>query len=335
MHFGSFFRLAMRFRTEIEDIRLKTKIDYTTKIFAVGSCFAQNMTEKMISAKLSASFSPVGILFNPLSIAQALKSFALRTPADSSRVTMRGEEWVSLDCHSALARASESEALDAINYAILEGHRLLHDAQVVIITFGTAWAYEHIATKKVVANCHKLPQKEFLRRKLSIKEICDSFKPLFEGILKDKQVIFTLSPVRHVADSLAENSLSKSLLRVAIAELCALYPQAEYFPAFEIVTDDLRDYRFYTEDMVHPTAQAIEYIWEKFSAATFSAKALDIASRIEKIRAAAAHRPFNPSSQEYAVFCQKYLAEIERLPEVDFSGEKAIFEKFANKFVQQ
>lgn len=324
----------MKFRTEIESYPLKTKIDYTTNIFAVGSCFAQNMTEKMFQAKLRATFSPTGILFNPLSIAQALNQFAQCSAADTSRLVMRGSEWVSLDCHSEISGSSKDEAKERVCRAIAEGNKALRSAEVVIITFGTAWVYEHIATAKVVANCHKLPQAQFNRRRVTVSEICKSFKPLLEDILSDKKVIFTLSPVRHTADTLAENSLSKAILRVAIAELCALYPNAEYFPAFEIVTDDLRDYRFYADDLVHPSKQAIEYIWERFTRASFSEEALKLMPRIERITAAAAHRPFNPESEEYNNFCKKYLAEIESLPDVDFSQESAIFQRIVRKFAE-
>ncbi len=324
----------MKFRTEIESCQLKSKINYTTNILAVGSCFAQNMATKMRQAKLCATFSPVGILFNPLSITQALNQFAQCSAADSSRIVMRGSEWVSLDCHSDISGSSLKEAEERVCRAIAEGHKALHSAQVVIITFGTAWVYEHIASARVVANCHKLPQAEFNRRRVTVAEICESFKPLFEGVLNNKRVIFTLSPVRHTADTLAENSLSKAILRVAIAELCALYPNAEYFPAFEIVTDDLRDYRFYADDLVHPSKQAIEYIWERFTQASFSEEALKLMPRIEKITAAAAHCPFNPESEEYSNFCKKYLEQIESLPEVDFSEESAIFQRFVRKFAQ-
>ena len=319
----------MKFRTEIESTPLKAKIDYGTKIFAVGSCFAQNIAQRMLCAKFRVTTNPTGILFNPASIAQALTAFTEQRVAESGRIVSRGDGFVSLDCHSDLIGCSADEALSIYQSAIYEGHKALIAADCVIITFGTAWVYEHKATGAIVANCHKLPQSEFIRRRLSVAEICNLFRPLMEGILSGKQVIFTVSPVRHTADGLAENSLSKATLRVAIEELSSSYDNAEYFPAYEIMTDDLRDYRFYTEDMVHPTQQAVEYIWERFADAALTTQAKALLPKVEKIISAAAHRPFNPSSNEYRSFCSRYLAEAKALSLIDFSAECAIFEQYS------
>ena len=201
----------------------------------------------------------------------------------------------------------------------------------MIITFGTAWVYEHIATKSVVANCHKQPLSSFIRRRLSVEEIITTFTPLMEGILSDKHVIFTLSPVRHLSDGLTENSLSKATLRLAIAELCSRFNNADYFPAYEIVTDDLRDYRFYAEDLVHPSNQAIEYIWEKFTEAMFTERTKQLLPKVMKIVTAATHRPFNSTSREYKEFCHKQLEAAMAIEEVDFSDECAIFSQYSDK----
>ena len=193
----------MRFRTEIEHTPLKAKIDYGTEIFAVGSCFATNIAQRLNQAKFRIVTSPTGILFNPASIARTLTAFATNKAADPARIVSRGEEWVSLDCHSELVGSTKEEALNLWQNAITEGHSALQSADCVIITLGTAWVYEHNATGKIVANCHKIPQREFTRRRLSVAEICNLFRPLMEGFLSGKHVIFTVSPVRHIADGLA------------------------------------------------------------------------------------------------------------------------------------
>ena len=283
----------------------------------------------MLCAKFRVTTNPTGILFNPASIAQALTAFTEQRVAESGRIVSRGEGFVSLDCHSDLVGSSADEALSIYQSAIYEGHKALNAADCVIITFGTAWVYEHKATGAIVANCHKLPQSEFIRRRLSVAEICNLFRPLMEGILSGKHVIFTVSPVRHTADGLSENSLSKATLRVAIEELCSSYTNVDYVPAYEIVTDDLRDYRFYAEDMVHPTQQAVEYIWERFADAALTTQAKALLPKVEKIISAAAHRPFNPSSNEYRNFCSRYLAEAKALSSIDFSAECAIFEQYS------
>ena len=321
----------MKFRTEIEKFELKSKIDYGTKIFAVGSCFAQNIAARLTAAKFQVTQCPVGILFNPASITKALTAFAQCNTAYDELIVERGGGFVSLECHSDLMQPTRQRAIDCYNNAIAAGHKALSEAQCIIITLGTAWIYEYNATGDVVANCHKLPQNLFTRRRMSVEEIVGEFKPLLEGILSDKRVIFTVSPVRHIADGLAENSLSKSTLRVAIAELCERFDNVDYFPAYEIVTDDLRDYRFYADDLVHPSNQAIEYIWERFVSGALTADAQQLLPKVEKIVAAAAHRPFNPQSEEYKKFCTRYLADAKALSLIDFSSECALFEQYSEK----
>ena len=321
----------MKFRTQIEFSPLKAKVDYGTEILAVGSCFAQNIAQRLSQAKFRVRQSPTGILFNPESIAQTLTAFATNNAVDPARIVARGNQFVSLDCHSDLAAGTEKSALNLWQEAVDEGHRVLSAAQCVIITLGTAWVYKHNATGRVVANCHKIPQREFTRHRLSIAEILDLFRPLMEGVLRDKQVIFTVSPVRHIADGLTENSLSKATLRLAISELAEQYDNIDYFPAYEIVTDDLRDYRFYADDLVHPSSQAIEYIWEYFVECALSDKAKQTLEKVDKIVAAAAHRPFNPHSAEYQKFCERNIEQAKALSMIDFSDECTIFERFLNK----
>lgn len=319
----------MKFRTEIDKPQLKGRIGYNSKIVTLGSCFAENITKRLASVKFCVKHSPVGILFNPASIASTLTAFAERSAVDCGRIVRRSEGWVSLDCHSELTMPTEEEAIKTLQNAIDEGHKLLRSATCVIITFGTAWVYEHIATGRVVANCHKQPSREFCRRRMSVEEIVALFKPLMDGVLRDKHIIFTVSPIRHTADGLTENCVSKAILRLAADTLSSTYDNADYFPAYEIVTDDLRDYRFYAEDMVHPSAQAVEYIWQRFIESALADSAVELLPKVEKIVAAATHKPFNPNSEEYATFCKRYLKEAQRLSMIDFSAECEVFERYS------
>ena len=321
----------MKWRTEVEASPLKRKIDYGTKIFTVGSCFAQNIAERLSRAKLSVAQSPLGILFNPASIAKSLTDFSLQKQACEARLVCRDFGWVTLDAHSTITAPTKEGIVEAYNRAITEGHKALSSAECVVITLGTAWVYRHKATGEVVANCHKVAQSEFERYRLSVEQIIDLFEPLFEGILADKQVIFTISPIRHISDGAADNSLSKATLRLAVAALCEKFANAEYFPAYEIVIDDLRDYRFYADDLVHPSTQAVEYIWQKFIDAALSSRAKQLLVSVEKIVAAAAHRATNPQSEEYRAFCRKSLEAAKSISEVDFSEECAFFEQFCHK----
>jgi hypothetical protein len=200
-----------------------------------------------------------------------------------------------------------------------------------LITFGTAWVFEEDG--RVVANCEKRPAHLFTRRRLSVEEIVGRFDGLMRGPLKDKQVIFTVSPVRHLKDGFEENSLSKATLRLAIHEITARHSgTTQYFPAFEILTDDLRDYRFYGPDLAHPSAGAVEYIWEKFAAAALGPQALKLLPQIENIVRATEHRPFGPGTEEHAAFRRTMLARARefaaRHPEIDMSAETEFFNAY-------
>lgn len=316
----------MKFRTEIEIKPFASQIDYGSHIFALGSCFAENMAERLRRAKFRIASNPTGILFNPASIADALARFATGKPYSESELTEHGGRWFSFDAHTSLDGSTAESALGNLNRALDTGCEALHDADFVILTFGTAWVYELAESGHIVANCHKMPQSMFRRRRLSVEEIVAMYEPLIgQGILRDKHIILTVSPVRHLADGLDGNAVSKAVLRLAVEELAARHKNVSYFPSYEIVTDDLRDYRFYAEDLVHPSQQAVEYIWEKFADALLTDEAKAMLPRVEQIVAAAAHRPFNPAGEEYARFCNRMLAATEALPEIDFSAERKIF----------
>lgn len=201
-------------------------------------------------------------------------------------------------------------------------------ADWVLVTFGTAWVYEE--NGRVVANCGKRPAHLFTRRRLSVDEITARFDGLLRGSLQNKQVIFTVSPIRHLKDGFEENSLSKATLRLAIAEIVAKNQDTtQYFPAFEIVNDDLRDYRFYGADLVHPSGQAVDYIWEKFAGAAFSAETQKLLRQIDEIVKATLHRPFGPDTEQHAAFRRSMLERTHELaaghPEVDLSAEIDFF----------
>ena len=316
----------MKFRTEIEIAPLAEGVDYDAKIFALGSCFAENISERLKKAKFSVVTNPFGVLFNPFSIANALERLDEARTFAVCDIKAGRESFFSYDAHSSLDGKSHTEAFANMNRAVALGSKALQEADWVILTFGTAWVYEREG--RVVANCHKQPAKEFCRRRLSVQEIVERYESLFEGVLRDKRVILTVSPVRHVGDGLQENSVSKATLRLAVEELVAKYENASYFPSYEIVVDDLRDYRYYGDDLAHPSKMAVDYIWEKFCDAVLAKSAREKLPQVAQIVAAAEHRPFNPESEEHKLFCQKMLARAEAMPELDFSEEKRKFERY-------
>lgn len=316
----------MKFRTEIEIAKIAEGIDHTDKVFALGSCFAESISERLHRAKFSVATNPFGVLFNPLSIASAIERLE-GTKAFAVCDIREGREcFFSFDAHSSLDGKTHTEIFANLNQAVAQGSKALHEAEWVILTFGTAWVYEREG--RVVANCHKQPASEFERRRLSVEEIVELYRTLFDGVLRDKKVIMTVSPVRHVGDGLQENSVSKAILRLAVEELVTKYENAHYFPSFEILIDDLRDYRYYAEDLAHPSKMAVEYVWERFCEYALTDKARELLPKIEQIVSAAEHRPFNPESDAHRAFCRKMLAKAEEIDDIDFTLEKEAFERY-------
>ena len=316
----------MKFRTEIEVAPFAERIEHGAKIFTLGSCFAESISERLLRAKFSVTTNPFGVLFNPLSIASAIERLDNTKAFAVCDIREGREGFFSFDAHSSLDGKTHTEIFANLNQAVAQGSKALHDAEWVILTFGTAWVYEREG--RVVANCHKQPAKEFERRRLSVKEIVERYKTLFEGILRDKQVVLTVSPVRHLGDGLQDNSVSKAILRLAVEELVEKYGNAHYFPSYEILIDDLRDYRYYADDLAHPSKMAVEYVWERFCEYALTDKARELLPKIEQIVAASQHRPFNPDSEAHKAFCRKMLEKIAIMPnDVDFASEREAFEK--------
>ena len=235
--------------------------------------------------------------------------------------------WFHYDFHGSLSRTEADEALDAMNEAVRRGAEALHGADTLLLTFGTAWVYDHEG--RPVANCHRQPAAEFHRRRMTVEEIVAPLARLLEGELAAKRLIVSVSPVRHAGDGLVENSLSKATLRLAAAALEERFAErVRYFPAYEMLVDDLRDYRFYAEDLVHPSPQAVEYVWEHFTQAALSERARRLLPEVERIVRASEHRMQHPRSEACRAFCRQQLAAIEALPEVDFTAERAYFSRF-------
>ena len=240
----------MKLQTIVDIKPSDWKIGYEDKILMIGSCFSDEIGEQMEQCYLPVIRNPFGTLYNPLSIAQALNI----QYSDISFLYHEGL-WHSMAHHGSFSRPTKEEAEQAVQESVEKMQRALDEATVVIVTFGTAWVYE--MNGEIVGNCHKLPESSFTRRRLTVDEIVAAWKPILERY-KDKHWLFTVSPIRHVKDGLHENQLSKATLLQAVEEL------GDYFPSYEIVLDELRDYRFYADDLVHPSSLAVQYIWERF-----------------------------------------------------------------------
>ena len=311
----------MKFRTEIEPSPSGVQIGYENRVLTLGSCFAAHIAGKLAEAKFRVTANPSGILFNPLSIVAALRSYP--TPVHREELHCDGGRWFHFGFHGDFAAPTADEALQRMNAARRAGAEALDAADRVVLTLGTAWVYERGG--EVVANCHRQPAAEFVRRRLTVEEVTEALAAAIEGPLAGREIILTVSPVRHLGDGLAGNAASKATLRLAAEQLTERYDRVSYFPAYEILTDDLRDYRFYADDLVHPSPQAVAYIWEKFSAAALTPEAQALLPEVEAITAAAAHRPRDPHSAAHRAFCRRMLERIAALPGVDFHAEAEYF----------
>ena len=221
----------------------------------LGSCFADEMGEQMKQRDLDVICNPFGTLYNPLSIAQAMQMTEVPTLVQHDGL------WHAMSHHGSFSRPDQHEAEQAVKASIETMQKALEESTVIIVTFGTAWIYE--MNGAIVGNCHKLPESCFTRRRLTVDEIVSAWKPLLAQY-PDKHWIFTVSPIRHIKDGLHENQISKATLLLALEAIRSQLSEISYFPSYEILLDELRDYRFYADDLVHPSSLAVNYIWERF-----------------------------------------------------------------------
>lgn len=318
----------MQFRTQIQIEPSPLRLTHSNRVMMIGSCFSEHIAERMVCAGFHVANNPFGILFNPASIVATIERLATGARYTVDDLQNGNGRWFSYDFHGDFAARSAEEALERMNRAVEQGAEALAAADCVVLTLGTSWIYR-LRTGGVVANCHKMPAQLFERELLSVEQIVALLDGVIDKYLKNKWVVLTISPVRHIADGLDQNSLSKAILRVAAAQLADARENVSYFPSFEIMNDDLRDYRFYERDMVHPSSVAIDYIWECWRAWAIAPDAEGAMREAERIWTAAKHRPTEPDSQAHREFCEKMLERIDRLvvsyPAADWQRVRIFF----------
>lgn len=309
----------MQFSTKVKIPKSKSSIDYQSKIFSIGSCFAVNMAAKMDYFKLQNSSNPFGILFHPLAIEKFLKNALEGKTYSEEDVFFANERYHCFASHSDLSNRNLESMVSDLNTKSQKAAENLKFATHIIITLGTAWVYRNIQSDEIVANCHKVPQKNFSKELLSVDEISRSLQSvisLLESSNPQVKIIFTISPVRHIKDGIVENQRSKSHLFAALHEvLDKNLPIAEYFPSYEIMMDELRDYRFYADDMLHPSNLAIEYIWEAFRDSYCSEEAIATMKEVGQIQQGLLHRSFSPDSEAHQKFLEGLREGIKVLQE--------------------
>lgn len=303
----------MKFRTDVNITPLTQAISYGDGLLFLGSCFADEVGGICKGLGFNAMVNPFGVLYNPVSIANAIHRMHSGKPFTHEEVIRVGEEFYCTFSHNTeFWRPTESALLDEVNRSHEQASRQFAQAKWVVISLGTAWVYRYRETLEVVANCHKKPSQLFDRFCLSMPQTVT----VLSDVVKqhpDKQFIFTVSPLRHVKDGLHGNQLSKSTLLLAVDQVCEQFANAHYFPAYEILLDELRDYRFYKEDMVHPTDQAVRYIWEKFVSFAINPSELPAMQTAAELKQMLHHKPLFPDSDAYRKFEQKRNQKVTEL----------------------
>jgi hypothetical protein len=319
------------FRTTLPSQSAPHRISHADPLLLVGSCFAEHIGARLAAHKFDTLTNPTGIVYNPQSMAYALTDDLL--PA--SQLLENQGIWHHLDFHSAFSDADRSVVEARVESARRDLLFFQKKARYVLLTLGTADGFEWAATGRMVANCHKIPAAQFRSRRLSVAEVTDALAAAlttWRVAQPDLRAIVTVSPVRHLRGGLVANQRSKATLLLAAEALCAVLPWADYFPAYELVIDDLRDYRFFAADMVHPSDVAIDYVWQHFADAYFSPETQVLCQQISRLAAAIGHRPFNPDTPQHRAFVAQQLVEVARLEAahgLDFSTERVLLGRYA------
>ncbi len=298
----------MKLQTRLSIPPATHPIDYSSRLLLMGSCFVENIGNKLAYYKFHTLQNPFGILFSPMAIEMVLKRMADRELYTAADLFFHNERWHCFEVHSALSSPEQVAVLQMLNDGVLKTHEAMAAATHIIITLGTAWTYRNLESRVLVANCHKVPQNQFIKELQEIENITASLEnsvACIREVNPGARVIFTVSPVRHLKDGFTENLRSKSHLITALFRFLskpATAVELQYFPAYELLMDELRDYRFYDRDLVHPNGLAIDYIWERFRAAWISEKCQPVMDTVDAVQKGLQHKPFNPQSQQYLDF---------------------------------
>lgn len=320
----------MEFHLEFTPKPFDIKISHQQKLLLIGSCFTEQIGNKLAHHKFRVLDNPNGILFNPISITKSILSYINNKQYSAADLFYQNESWNSWEHHSRFSDPDQQICVDGINASQNNAHEFLRSADWLLVTLGSAFVYE-LENKEVVANCHKVPTDKFNKRLLSVGEVVLALEQMGEELTvfnPSLKIIYTISPVRHLRDGFVENNRSKATLHLAAQQLTQR-ANTFYFAAYELVTDDLRDYRFYAEDMVHPNYAATNYVWKKFVAACIDESSQELMKEINSINAAKNHKAFNPASEQHKKFLQINLERVKKLeqqfPYINFAEEKIYF----------
>ena len=308
----------MKLTTPIKLSRQNPPINYSSKVLLLGSCFAQNMGAKLEYYKFQQCTNPFGILFHPVAIEKLITRAVNQTWFTSKDVFLQNEQWHCFLAHSKLSNTSEEDLISALNSALEKLRFSLLEASHVVFTFGTAWVYRHLENDTIVANCHKVPQKKFVKQLLSPDDVSDvllGIETKLRTINPTCSIINTVSPVRHIKDGLLANSRSKAHLIAGVQEIVSPEKLNYYFPSYEIMMDELRDYRYYKEDLIHPNQTAIAIIWNAFTGSWICPETAALQKKIATIQSGMLHTPFNENSKAHIHFKKDLETKISEIKE--------------------
>ena len=306
----------MKLTTPIKLSRQNSPINYSSKVLLLGSCFAQNMGAKLEYYKFQQCTNPFGILFHPAAIEKLITRAVNQIWFTSKDVFLQNEQWHCFLAHSKLSNTSEEDLISALNSALEKLRTSLEEASHVVFTFGTAWVYKHLEKDTIVANCHKVPQKEFVKHLLSPDDVSDvllGIETKLRTINPTCSIINTVSPVRHITDGLIANSRSKAHLIAGVQEIVSPEKLNYYFPSYEIMMDELRDYRYYKEDLIHPNQTAIAIIWNAFTGSWICPETAALQKKIATIQSGLLHTPFNENSKAHIHFKKDLEVQISQV----------------------
>ncbi len=310
----------MKLQTTLTIPKLHDPITYDSKIVSVGSCFAVHMAEKFKRFQFISSVNPFGILFHPLAIEKLFQFLIDEKHFTEEDVFIYDEIWSSYDAHSDLDALSQEEIVSNLNKKLNGFRKDITEATHLILTLGTAWVYRNNESQQVVANCHKVPQKHFAKEIVSVEQIVvnlNKISAILQQINPQITVLFTISPVRHIKDGFVENQRSKAHLIAALHQFLEENPSDKkyYFPSYELMMDELRDYRFYSADMLHPNELSVEYIWNAFIESCVSSESAVLMKKVDEVQKGLAHRPFNPYSEKHQQFLETLAQKLDELLE--------------------
>ena len=316
----------MNFSTKVPIVKYQNPIDYNSKIVSLGSCFAENMGAKFDYFKFQNTINPFGIIFNPIAIENLINRVVNKIDFTEKDIFFHNDLWHCYEVHSELSNPNATSFLLQLNKLLSEFHFQISNCSHLIITYGTSWVYRHKFLNKIVANCHKVPQNQFDKELLSVEITQKSIENsigLIQNINPNCKFIFTISPVRHIKDGFVENNVSKAHLIAAIYKIINYKSSfINYFPSYEIMMDELRDYRFYANDMLHPSPMAIDYIWSRFSENYISESEFETMNAVCSIQKSLLHKPFNPDTESFLNFKKNLELKInllnEKKPEIKF-----------------